>query len=263
MDLRNPIDTQSAIWSDNSNSKHNPATLLDLKFTEVANVLALESSLLIYSHEQDRLLSGVDLQDGLGTDMHDEKGFKENSWAPCLLSKAKEVDSSLALWPETIPPSWLPRIVSSKTVPPSVRDAGLYDKYCHVYPDVLVATTWNEWRSARLKVLALIARYQPEDLVTASIQRLVDDICASVPFLLGDRIELTPMYLARNIYPSAEGQPLPKGHHQNAAAFGGWYILTPLRETTKVATYLREGQLDWVLGQMKRLAGIYGVTPEE
>ena len=250
MHLGNSIDTQSSVWSNDSRSQHNPATLLDL-------------SLLSFRHDQDHLLPEVDMQNGLKTDMHDEKSFDEYPWFSCLLSKAKEVDTSLALWPDIIPSSWLPRVVSSQIVPPSVRDAGLYDKYCHTYPDVSVATTWNDWRAARLKVLALIARYQPEDLITASIQRLADDICASVPFLLGDRLEITPMYLTRNVYPGAEGQPLPKGHHQNAAAFGGWYILTPLRETTKVATYLREGQLNWVLGQMKRLARIYGVILED
>ena len=265
MQSKTPIDTRSTIWSDDIALRHNPATLLDVRFTEVANVLALESSLLAYRYGKAlpvSLLSETAGLVALDIELRPKSGFDEISWISHLISQAKTVDLNLAAWLETIPSSWLPNRIAGEFVPPTVREAGMY-RDCDIYPDILVATTWNEWRAARLKVLALIARYQSDDQVLANIQLLADDICASLPFHLGDRTEMTPMYVARSVYPSAEGEPIPQGHHQNATAFGGWYIYAPLREITNVSMHLREGQLMWVLGQLKRLAKIHDVVMED
>lgn len=266
MQSNTPIDTRSTIWKDDIALPHNPATILDVRFTEVANVLALESSFLAYKYERPLDVSLSSQNTGfqsLDLDLPVEGGADGSSWTSYLISQAKTVDSNLAAWLEIIPSSWLPKRVAGESVPLTVRGAGMYDDHCDIYPDILVATTWNEWRAARLKVLALLARHQPGEQVTANIQGLVDDICASLPFHLGDRTEMTPIYFARSLYPSAEGQPLPQGHHQNASAFGGWYLYAPLKQITNVSMYLREGQLEWVLGQLKRLAKIHDVVTED
>ncbi|KAL8829248.1 MAG: hypothetical protein Q9191_002122 [Dirinaria sp. TL-2023a] len=266
MQSNTAIDTRSTIWSDDNALPHNPATILDVRFTEVANVLALESSLLAYKYERplDAVLpppySGFQ---GLDVELPVEGAADGSSWTTYLISRAKTVDSNLGAWLEIVPSNWLPRRVVGESVPPTIREAGMYNGYCDIYPDILVATTLNEWRAARLKLLALVARYEPDEQVTANIQRLADDICASLPFHLGDRIEMTPIYFARSLYPTPEGQPLPQGHHQNASAFGGWYLYSPLKEITNVFMYLREGQPEWVLGQMKRLAKIHDVVTED
>ena len=234
-----PIDTASSVWQDDEEMPHNPATLLDSMSIGVANLLALVSSTA-----------------------PSITGSPPNSVVD-LLGQAKAIDGKLACWANIVPVNWFPISVSVNAVSQSVRDAGVYGDTCDIYPDIMVAITWNDWRWTRIRVLALIARYETGEQVLATIQRLADDICASVPFCLGDRTEMMPMYAAMSSYPSAEGQPLPKSHPQNASAFGGWYMLTPFRETVQVAKYLREGQLDWIRGQMQRLAKIYGVNQDD
>ena len=215
---------------------HNPATTLDLMSVEVANILNQEASISSLESE-------------------DKADLLED-----LLERAKLVDERLAHWMAVVPLYWFPTSTSAKDIPQSVRDAGIYGDACDIYPDIMIAITWNDWRWTRMRILALLARYGDEKSTLTTIQSLADDVCASIPFVLGDRTEFMPMYATKNTYPSAEGRPLPKAHRQNAAAFGGWYMLTPLRETVQMAKYLRKGQVEWILGQMKRLAKIYEAT---
>ena len=176
-----------------------------------------------------------------------------------LIEQAKAIDSRLASWKTIIPLEWYPNSVPWQNIPQKIKDAGVYGDTCDVYPDTMVATIWNDWRWIRMRVLALLARYENDERLSAAIQGLADDFCASLPFTLGDRMEKAPMYASQNTYPSVEGQPLPKAHRQNAAAFGGWYLLTPLRETALMGKHLRKGQVEWIRSQMRRLANIYGV----
>lgn len=245
--------------------QHNPATLLDMEFAEVANLLSLEASVLASRFQNEAKAPPPEIHDGPVIQLASQQsGISDQAaWLSSLVSQAKAIDGRLSKWPDHIPQEWFPISVSKEHIPPSVREAGLYGDHCDAYPDIMVTTTWNEWRSARLKVLALIARYEPNDQVTAAIQSLVDGICASLPFVLGDRKGMTIMWDDHSTYPAPSGHGLPPEHHRNAAAFGGWYILTPMRETTKVAMHLRPGQLQWVLLQMQRLARIYDVVSEE
>ena len=68
------------------------------------------------------------------------------------------------------------------------------------------------------------------------------------------------MFAANVTYPSLDDQPVPKAHYQTAAGFGGWYMLTPLRQAICVGSYLRGGQVAWIKAQSQRLARIYEVN---
>ena len=208
----------------------NPGIILDLMSVEVANILALEKS--------DPLV-----------------GSLSN-----FVTMAKIAEHRLAMWPDCVPQDWFPKRVPRKKVPQGVADAGLYGDGCDIYPDVLVCCTWNDWRSTRLKLLSLIVKYEPEEELLASIQHLADEICASFPFLLGDRKTPAPLYAVNVTYPSLEGQTVPAAHFQTAAGYGGWYMLEPLRQSIEIGAYLREGQLQWIRFQGIRLANIYDVT---
>lgn len=229
------IDTSHPIWDEDDDMPHNPATILDIMSIDVANLIHLETSIVSLDAKPD--------QEAIAD----------------LVNRAWEVDARLQRWTTIIPSDWMPVSVPAKSLPQSIRDAGVYGDSCDVYPDIMVAITWNDWRWTRIRVLALLARYKDDEQVHASIQSLVDDVCASVPFSFGDRTKTAPLYRTQNAYPSADGQPLPRAHQQNAAAFGGWYMLTPLKETVQVAKYLRNGQIPWILAQMQRLATIYAV----
>ncbi len=213
----------------------NPATLLDWMSVEVANVLAFEAAITA-SKIEDPSISVAD-----------------------LLVQAKAVNRGLERWTDVIPRDWFPVSVPVEAVPQSVQDAGIYGDACDIYPDIMVAILWNDWRWTRLRVLAILARHGDDQKTLATMQTLADDVCASIPFCFGDRMALTPMFAAKDKYPCAEGRALPKAHPQNAAAFGGWYTITPLKETLQVARFLRKGQVNWIREQLQRLARIYNV----
>lgn len=185
-----------------------------------------------------------------------------------MLAHAYAVDARLATWPDIVPAHWRPNQIFADTIPPEVFNAGVYRDSCDIYPDIMICSTWNDWRVARLKVLHLIAKLRPfmplmydksKDGVTNDIQRLVDGICASIPFCLGSRTEPASIYEPSVIYPGIGGRSTSEEHQKTAGAYGGWYLFSPFKETMNLADYLREGQVEWLQGQLMRLAKIYDI----
>ena len=230
----------------------NPATLLDLMTVEVAELLA------------DATIAPCKV-----VDLDDEE---DGSWKCTdeLLERAQAVDAGLATWPETLPLHWHPVRVSKDTIPKEVIDAGAYRDSCEVYPDIMICSTWNDWRVARLKVLRLIARLQTVSAfsrgeagatIINEIQQLVDGVCASIPFCLGNRTEPAPFYEADVIYPGLEARLKSKEHQKTAMAYGGWYLFSPLKESRETGPYISKEQHEWLELQLWRLARIYDITP--
>lgn len=91
------------------------------------------------------------------------------------------------------------------------------------------------------------------------IQQLADDICASIPFTLGDKIKPGAMGDRRVQYPHAPGQEVPAGHYQMAPAMGGFWLLGPLQMLMGLKIGLRDGQKQWIGGQLRRIAHIYNI----
>ena len=241
------IDVNSELWQDAPESLlHNPATLLDRMYVDVANLLATV----------DR--TPADIIDCTPGEPHRATRSSD------LAHRAELVDARLATWPDLLSPNWNPVQVLASAIPWDVVNAGLYGDSCDVYSDIIICGTWNDWRHVRLKVLALIARLGNNDSkarAILSIQQLADDICASIPFSLGSRVKPSTIYAADSTYPSVDGQRVPEAHQQRAAAAGGWLLFSPLKEVWHVGMYLRKGQLDWVSGQLLRLATIYNIRP--
>ena len=236
----------SDFLDDDEGAPQNPGTLLDLMCVEVANLLADAKRSSITSPEP-----WIDEGKRSNSDFH-------------LLIQAQALDAKLSSWPSFLPRNWLPVQVPAKSIPKSVVETGFYGESCHIYPDVMTCSIWNEWRTARLMVLGLIAlssHRDSRDQAIMSIQELVDGICASVPFSLGDRTEPGNIYGAHINYPRLYDKPMSREHQQTATAYGGWYLFAPFKETMNVKTYLREGQWEWLSGQLLRLAKMYGVTP--
>lgn len=249
MQFSSPIATSSGIWEDAEDLPQNPATLLDLVSVDVANLLATAKS-------SPPLVVDV-------TEDEDGRGYVLNE-SPDLLARAIAVDLKLAAWPNNVPSTWFPIQVPAYGVPQSVTDAGIYGDSCDIYPDIMICSTWNEWRVARLKVLGLNARHGSTATsaeAIATIQQLVDGICASIPFSLGSRTEPGPLYEMKVTYPTLKGRAMSKEHQKTSCAYGGWYLFAPFKETMNVGMYLREGQLEWLRGQLSRLAKMYDVKP--
>lgn len=130
-----------------------------------------------------------------------------------------------------------------------------------------------------------------DNTIDAQIQTHVDDICASVPFHIGSRTTFSlphehqeyppvpPHVRAAANYVDSSGQRTmmnDNDHMKTAAAMGGWFVLTPLTATMRYALpfpkgtlintslrlepiSLRPGQLEWIIGQVKRIHKIYKI----
>ncbi|KAI9759369.1 MAG: hypothetical protein M1835_000389 [Candelina submexicana] len=241
------IDTSSEVWQDFEQLPQNPATLLDDMSVEVANVLGTAS------RTPQRIADVEEV----------ETGPPSPTSGP--LVRAIAAEARLASWPRAVPRNWIPIRIYRRHIHQEVIDAGLYSDYCEIFPDVVICSTWNSWRRIRLKNLSRIAQLDPESSgiqTVATMQQLADDICATIPFSLGSRTEITPFYDGAAIYPSIKGKSLPTDHARAAVAVGGWSLWSPLKEIINVHMYLRPGQREWVREQLFRLAKIYDVIPQ-
>lgn len=183
-----------------------------------------------------------------------------------IVSKAKALDAELLLWWESLPRDWIPISVFKRDIPQEVIDVGLYGDSCNIYPDIIICSTINDWRIARLKVLVRIAQLGGEEdkaQAFSTIQDLADGICATIPFCLGNRTRPLPIRMGGAVYPSLPNDSVRQSHHITAAAWGGWYLCMPMTEVLKVGMYLREGQQEWMLAQLARLATAYDIDPED
>ena len=240
MHTASTIDTKSAVWKATGDIPDNPATILDQMSVDVANVLAFEKSIVTGK-------CATTPSDAIAT----------------LVAMAKVADKRLTFWPDVVPNDWFPKRVSRDFAPESVASAGIYGDGYDIYSDVMVCCTWNFWRATRLRLLAVITRYEQDEKAVVSIQELADAFCGTIPFVLGDRTAPTAMFATNVSYPTLNGKALSQGHHQTAAGLGGWYLHTPLNTVFDVGTYLREGQLPWLQVQGERLARIYDVRFED
>lgn len=189
-----------------------------------------------------------------------------------IIKRAYAIEQLLASWFVDLPSAWHPvRIPTRQDLPKSILAAGVYKELCDVYPSISIAGTFNKYRCSLLRIKAVtlncltqqtrsITTLRKQATTLNQIQVLADDVCASVPFNLGDRIE--PGWLGdRTVcYPCVAGQDLPEGQHQMAQSMAGWQLLEPLNDVLMTKTKLRAGQKDWIRNQMIRIATIYNVS---
>ena len=189
-----------------------------------------------------------------------------------LLENAMQLDQRLIAWMTTVPDSWLPiRVSGLECIPQRVRSAGLYQDYCDIYRSIFVADVINSQRCSRIRVhliiLACLEHLDKEDGDTALaislgvIQELADDICACIPYQLGDRMNIGRLDDKTVEYPHISGVAVPDDHRAAAAAFAGWFVTGRLAELLSPRVPLRDGQRQWIGGQMQRLKRLYAIQP--
>ena len=193
-----------------------------------------------------------------------------------LLENAMQLDQRLIAWMTTVPDSWLPiRVSGLECIPQSVRKAGLYQDHCDIYQSIFVADQINSQRCSRIRIhlmiLACLEHLDKEDGDTVSaislgvIQELADDICACIPYHLGARLKFIRLDNVNNKtvqYPHVTGVTVSEDHHAAAAAFAGWFLTGRLAELLSPRVPLRDGQRQWIGGQMQRLKRLYGIQPK-
>ena len=175
-------------------------------------------------------------------------------------------------WAESVPESWNYHAASGFDCPPGLhREAFIYQERVDVYEDHTFVNVWNSYRSNRIMVLSITlkcisrlwssvgdAPFQEGSDALQAIQELIDDICASVPYQLGTKIDGGPFDQTSVEYPYVGLHKIPAEQRRAAASLGGWNLLEPLKSILGVAN-LRQGQREWVGGQLRRIGKIYNV----
>lgn len=185
--------------------------------------------------------------------------FQTDAETRLLISKASEIENDLVIWSASLDSSWCPIVVTGPNcIPSSVRATGLYQEHCEIYPSLSVATTWNRYRLATIRLQSAISKLQPDQALPQQIiQHAIDDVCASVPYHLGDRTRRGVIGDKSIKYPHDEGQQVPESHYNLASAVGGFSLLEPLRTVLGIGVKMRDGQRQWIMGQMGRIKKVY------
>lgn len=232
------------------------------------------------------------------------RGALSKSLGPFLeewMADAKRVDAELLAWSKNVPYHWRPvRLRSGRDIDPSIPT---YQSVCDVYPSCQIASIWNLWRSHRLLLAkitfsslnmcscsnvgrAALAYGQAFDdragLVQCqqTLQEIVDDICYSIPFYLGNRTSrsnlsdftdptvLLPGQCSLEVGIGWDRNGVQAGlskddHRRHVIAQGPWramhplsHLLTFFSESPRelIPNLLRSGQREWVREQFLRVS---------
>ncbi|KAF5252330.1 hypothetical protein FANTH_2630 [Fusarium anthophilum] len=148
-----------------------------------------------------------------------------------LRQQIRNLDTQLRTWLQRIPDSWYPRRMRSgidlDLSVPSYRDA------CDIYPSIQVANIWNAWRIycliledikgqlAKSSAVSAVQHFDEDSSISeyavfwtsneTRVQELVDSICLSIPFYLGNcnyPTDILSTGSLDNIYPSYHDLPV-------------------------------------------------------
>lgn len=207
--------------------------------------------------------------------------------------EARRIDEQLLAWLRSVPEQWHPiRLTSGVDIDGAIPT---YQATCEVYESCQKAAIWNLWRIQRL-ILAGIIRAsqvvlspavaeQPVETLAdqiTTVQELVDSVCYSVPFYLGNRIlpvslsdftDQSLLFPSDNVpTPNHCGSPGRRGDHvDHIIAQGPWHLMSPLSRLLtlfgeesgqSMAFMLRDGQLEWLKQQFLRVTTLLHISPD-
>ncbi|EMT66652.1 Transcriptional regulatory protein moc3 [Fusarium odoratissimum] len=201
------------------------------------------------------------------------------------------LDTQLRTWLKRIPDSWYPRRMKSGIdFDPSVPS---YRGACDIYPSIQVANIWNAWR-----IYCLILEDIKDQLTNISdyamfwtsnerrVQELVDSMCLSIPFYLGNCNYPTDILSTGSsdiIYPSHHDLPVDDegymrfkasdqyvsklDHSRHVTLHGQVHAISVLSYVINISmnslrnrpSFLREEQKEWIASQFIR--SIYSMRP--
>ncbi|CEI70787.1 unnamed protein product [Fusarium venenatum] len=179
-----------------------------------------------------------------------------------LFYRARALDREIADWARTLPTTWsysaavnIDNMTNSKFTPCQI----------HRYPDFYIARVWNFYRVSRLILQSVLLRatswmsistdlneFSDERKPEGSSIELVNDICASVPFLLGH--DLSKMKVVakggRIKQERTSGSRVKKSGSTHTGRFS---LIWPLYVACS-ASSVPEAQRDWMHMQLRLLA---------
>ncbi|VUC36783.1 unnamed protein product [Clonostachys rosea] len=207
-----------------------------------------------------------------GLTLLDQSEGADKSHVEKLATTVEAIDQELSHWAGNLPNSWLYAHATEIKTASNAREFS--PKHIHRYPDFYVARVWNFYRVSRLILLSLLRRAatllqtgddEEQRLGTGNaekerkIQDIVDDICASVPFLLGHD-------LSRMTVPASSGMsrqqrqesniPLVNwgdGNQAKQLPTGSFSLIWPLYVASSAVT-VPENQRQWIIRQLQSIA---------
>lgn len=225
-------------------------------------------------------------------------------------TQAQHIDEQLLAWARNVPDHWQPLKLTSEDIDPSIST---YRSVCEAYPSCQIASIWNLWRVQRILLAKITlgslnmfsnsgqvnpaAYNQLSDEIKAfvrckqTIQELVDSVCYSIPFYLGNRTTRSSMpdftdpailFPSYHLLPSGDNRRLSREshdstmmsrdeHRRHAIAQGPWRAMSPLSRLVTlfvedqgqlIASSLRAGQHEWISEQFLRVATLLHLPSE-
>lgn len=178
-----------------------------------------------------------------------------------LLKTAKRLDSGISDWARSVPATWSYTIATDLDALSDTegRVSDFSPPQIHRYPSFYIARIWNIYRVSRLIILSIILRVtarspsnsthgeQELDWIGAERRqrKLVNEICASVPFLLNHD-------LSRMALPIIKGQRESDEKSDIVTKTGRYSLIWPLYVGSSV-TSIPDNQRRWMGAQLQRI----------
>jgi hypothetical protein len=223
----------------------------------------------LYENVEDRLLSKAmripNLQSLTNSLLSEPSYTVDVSKAFELILAAEDVDRELANWARQIPVEWSYTTVTRMrySLSPQLSRSNFVPSQIYRYPNFYAARVWNLYRVYRLIIQSILFRItscvylSPTDHYRHRIERInrvmVDDVCASVPFLLGSDVSELK-HSTNNL--QDENFLWPQSSMNKASSFrhtGKFSLIWPLYLACSVPS-VPETQRRWMRAQLRWIA---------
>ncbi|GKZ26401.1 hypothetical protein AbraIFM66951_003163 [Aspergillus brasiliensis] len=224
-------------------------------------------------------------------------------------AEAKFIDAQLLVWAQNVPQPLQPRrFTDGRVLDPSIPT---YESTCDVYISCQIGSLWNEWRAQRLLlvkvILSSLSTIPPQHFAYSEggtlaeeeefakymhiLQELVDSVCYSVPFYLGNQggwLSIPDLTDPSIVLPSnrllgsgskrssnqqqSKVQTSGDDHRSHIIAQGPWHIMSMLSRMVvffiedsgpELVPFLKPGQLQWLREQFLRVTQLLRIPLEE
>jgi hypothetical protein len=187
-----------------------------------------------------------------------------------LMRRAQGMEQEFHDWTNSIPEAWQVKTAAWVDNVPGgdITKADVCPGKVDMYQDIFIAAMWNHSRISRLFLAGMVVRcaawvcspvdYRttPEYATSARIGvDMVIDIIASVPFLLGWRVDQDGQLKAGDLSGFTSGQD----DITSSKALGGFFLTWPLF-CAVCSDYATDSQRQWIKGRMNLISDVMGMN---
>lgn len=176
-----------------------------------------------------------------------------------LIGEAQDVDKRLVAWQHNLPLHFrycsIPLFGNDPEDPEHIP---IWPGMIHYYRNCFIASFLNNYRIIRIYLQELIARCAArlgheevldrdsrQGQVLYVLRQMVDEICGTVPYLMGADVPDMPMFIGLS------------GSKSPEMSIGSWLNLRPLYVASKVEC-IPKPQKKWIYGRLIAIANEYG-----